>query len=126
LVVLKIKVDEDLPSETAAVLRAAGHDATSVLEQGWGGKTDAELWRDLQVDQRWLMTADKGFSNPHSYHPSRQCGIILLRAPRESRAAYGALVRSLVGTSALQDATASVVVVTPSGIRIHRPETPEG
>ena len=40
---MKFKVDENLPVEVASMLRHAGHDAVTVLEQHLGGNDDAQL-----------------------------------------------------------------------------------
>ena len=35
---MKFKIDENLPREVAALLRDAGHDAMTVVDQGLGGQ----------------------------------------------------------------------------------------
>jgi predicted nuclease of predicted toxin-antitoxin system len=50
-------VDEDLPRQIAELLAARGHEATTVVEQGWQGMTDDLLWSSVQREQRWLITA---------------------------------------------------------------------
>lgn len=57
-----IKVDEDLPVQVARMLRAEGYDAVTVLEQRMGGEKDPALWQIVQAEQRFLVTADKGWS----------------------------------------------------------------
>jgi predicted nuclease of predicted toxin-antitoxin system len=60
---MKFKVDENLPVETAAALRAAGHDAMTVLEQGLGGRLDASIAEICKCEGRALVTLDLDFSN---------------------------------------------------------------
>ena len=117
---MQIKVDEDLPREIAEILRAGGHDAQTVLEQGWGGLRDADVWRRISSEGRWLMTADKGSADARTIAATEQVGVVLLRTPRESRAAYTSLAESLVSSKALDGAVPSVIIVSPAGIRIHR------
>ena len=57
------KVDEDLPGDVATLLREAGHDATTVVEQDLTGASDDALWRSVDQEKRCLITADKGFAN---------------------------------------------------------------
>jgi predicted nuclease of predicted toxin-antitoxin system len=52
---LRIKVDEDLPVEVAGLLRAAGHDTRTVVEQGMSGTPDEQLWEFVQREQRCVM-----------------------------------------------------------------------
>ena len=40
MIVIRIKVDENLPIEVARKFNAAGHDALSVLDQKMGGASD--------------------------------------------------------------------------------------
>jgi predicted nuclease of predicted toxin-antitoxin system len=54
----RIKVDEDLPRQIADLLVARGHDAATVVGQGWQGFSDEDLWPRIQDEQRWLITAD--------------------------------------------------------------------
>jgi predicted nuclease of predicted toxin-antitoxin system len=66
---MKFKVDEDLPSDIAEALRAAGQDATTVREEGLSGTPDESLWEHSQAERRCLVTADKGFANPLVHPP---------------------------------------------------------
>jgi predicted nuclease of predicted toxin-antitoxin system len=59
----RAKVDENLPRQIADLLIARGHDAVTVVEQGWQGATDDVLWPRIQSEGRWLITADKGFAD---------------------------------------------------------------
>jgi predicted nuclease of predicted toxin-antitoxin system len=58
---MRFKVDENLPQEVAAVLRSAGHDALTLLDQGAAGSPDAVLATLLQRERRALLTLDLGF-----------------------------------------------------------------
>jgi predicted nuclease of predicted toxin-antitoxin system len=60
---VRVKVDEDLPRQVADLFVAQGHDAVTVVMQGWQGFPDEELWPRVQQENRWLITADKGFAN---------------------------------------------------------------
>jgi len=93
---IRAKVDEDLPGETAELLRKAGHDAMTVVEQRLSGSSDEHLWNIAFGEQRWLFTADKGFSNKWATEAGGPSGIVLLRLPRESRQGYIRLVEVLL------------------------------
>ncbi len=40
---MRVKVDEDLPRAVVDILRGAGHEATTVPDQGWTGWTDDRI-----------------------------------------------------------------------------------
>lgn len=44
---IPVKVDEDLPAEISDLVRAAGHDATTVFSQGLTGFADEQLWAKI-------------------------------------------------------------------------------
>jgi predicted nuclease of predicted toxin-antitoxin system len=85
--IARVKIDEDLPRQIAALLNACGYNAATVVEQGWQSASDDVLWTRVQNEQRWLMTADKGFADLRNNPPGTHTGVILLRAQEESRRA---------------------------------------
>jgi len=117
---VRVKVDEDLPRQIADMAVVHGHDATTVLAQGWQGTPDDVLWGRIQSEQRWLVTADKGFGDLRRYAPGSHSGIILLRSPEENRHNYLELAAMAFARLALDDIAGAVVVVTPRGVRIRR------
>jgi Domain of unknown function (DUF5615) len=56
---IRVKVDEDLPRQVAELFAACGHDAVTVVMQGWQGLADKALWPRIQQKERWLVTAIK-------------------------------------------------------------------
>ena len=102
------------------MVRAAGHDALSVTEQGLTGADDEDLWPRVQSESRVLFTADKGFGDIRTFAPGTHAGVILFRHPRESRAAYIQLVEALLAEFRLEDAAGATVIVSPGSIRINR------
>ena len=68
------KVDENLPQEVAEILRQAGHDATTVLEQGLGGAADSALEEVFRKEQRALVTLDNGFADIRAYREQKLAG----------------------------------------------------
>jgi predicted nuclease of predicted toxin-antitoxin system len=115
-----MKVDEDLPRLIADTLNACGHDAATVLGQGMGGATDDLLWTHVQGEQRWLITADKGFADLRQHPPGSHAGVILLRPSEESRRAYTELATAAFEQLNLEQLVGAVVVVTDRGIRVRR------
>ena len=82
---MRFKVDENLPDEVCQLLSRAGHDATSVSQQGLGGAADARLYRLCQDERRVLITLDVDFANVQAYDPKSSAGVIVLRLARQDR-----------------------------------------
>lgn len=115
---LRVKVDEDLPEEVAAIFAEAGYAVATVRHQGWGGLLDEELWARIHAEGCWLVTADKEFGDVRKYGPGSHAGVILIRADSESRRSYLELARMAVRSFRLEDFPGCLIVVTPRGIRI--------
>ena len=118
---VSIKVNEDLPPAIAQVFGQAGHDTSTVLEQGWSGCSDEVLLARVRAEGRWLVTADRGFADMRQYAPGSYAGIILLQAVVESRRRYLALADAAARTLELERLGGCLVVVTPGRVRIRRP-----
>jgi predicted nuclease of predicted toxin-antitoxin system len=116
----RLKVDEDLPRQIAEMWNAHGHDAVTVPEQGWSGASDDVLWRHIQTEGRWLITADKGFADLRRYPPGAHAGVILLRTTEENRRSYSDLAAAALRRLNLVEIAGAVVVVTHRSIRIRR------
>jgi predicted nuclease of predicted toxin-antitoxin system len=117
---LAVKVDEDLPRAIAVLIRHAGHDAATVVEQGLGGSPDAVLWKTIQAEARFLVTADKGFANIREHPPGAHAGILLLRPAQDGIRPLVELMQRLLRTRSLDDLRETVTVVTPRSVRIRR------
>ena len=117
---MRIKVDEDLPRAAVHSLRTHGHEAASVVEQGMGGFKDLPLWSAVQAEQRFLVTADKGFGDIRSYPPGSHAGILLLRPDEAGIRPILELLGQILAGYNLEDLSGTVAVATPRGIRIRR------
>jgi len=116
--ILRIKVDEDLPLAVAQLLRSAGYDAETVLEEGLGGWKDNALWRVVQEEQRLFVTADKGFGDIRFYPPGSHQGILLLRPDADGIQPLIELMQKVMSAYDLRFLAGLLVVITPRGIRI--------
>jgi predicted nuclease of predicted toxin-antitoxin system len=117
---MRVKVDEDLPQAAVQMLRRRGHRAHGVVEQGMGGTKDPDLWRAVQAERRFLVTADKGFGDIRTYPPGTHQGILLLRPDQAGIRPVLALLERVLTTYDLEALVETLVVVTPRGIRIRR------
>jgi predicted nuclease of predicted toxin-antitoxin system len=72
---LKFKIDENLPSEFAAILQGSGFEADTVADENLSGTADALLARHARADQRVLITLDMDFANIQSYPPASHAAL---------------------------------------------------
>ena len=118
---MHIKVDEDLPADVAQILRANGYkDTATVLEQEMGGWKDQALWESVQSEQRFLITADKGFGDIRTHAPGTHYGVLLLRPDMDGIRPLIRLLERTLAAYDLQDLYGTITVVNPRGIRIRR------
>ena len=120
---MRIKVDEDLPRAVTRMLRDKGHQALSVVEQGMGGYKDSPLWQAVQAEQRYLVTADKGFADIRRYAPGTHAGVLLLRPDQDGIGPVRDLLEMVLASYDLELLAETVAVATPRGLRVRRTET---
>ncbi len=82
---MKFKIDENLPLESAEILRDAGYDAETVRDEGLEGEPDSRIYSVCLEESRVLITLDVGFSNILAYPPSKHVGVIVLRLSNQSK-----------------------------------------
>jgi predicted nuclease of predicted toxin-antitoxin system len=117
---MRIKTDEDLPREVSALLTAQGHDAQTVLDEGMCGWKDPALWAAVQREERFLITADKGFGNLLDHPPGTHCGVLLLRPDEDGIPAVLDLTRRVLTDYPLESLARTLAVATPRGVRVRR------
>ncbi len=115
-----VKLDEDLSPLVAEAFEAAGCETRTVAGQGWSGLSDAELWKNLQAETIFFVTADKGFGDVRQHPPGSHAGILLLRPDRESIMDFRALVSDVVAGQKIESLKGAVSVATPRGLRSRR------
>ncbi|MEZ6233056.1 MAG: DUF5615 family PIN-like protein [Phycisphaerales bacterium] len=94
---MNFKLDENLGQWAVELLASAGHDVSTVVEQGLSGGSDRPLAEHCARESRCLVTLDKEFANPLLYPPADFAGIVLLRYPdRGGRASLEPGVQTLL------------------------------
>ena len=93
---MDFKIDENLPVETADILRQAGHDALTVIDQGMSGESDSSIARVCQIEARVLITLDLDFADIRSYPPHLYPGLIVLRSKRQDKITVTVIVERVV------------------------------
>ncbi len=117
----RFKIDENLPSDVGAILRAAGFDAVHVLEQGMGGKSDPHVADVCRSERRTILTLDLGFADIRSYPPGEYPGIVVLRLHRQDRDRVMQSVRRLVPLLARETTDGHLWIVEEEEVRIRGP-----
>jgi predicted nuclease of predicted toxin-antitoxin system len=115
---VRFKLDENMPRDALTLLRAAGHDVESALDEGLGGRPDDDVLRASVEEGRILITYDLDFSDIRTYPPSSTAGIWVLRPTSH---AIEVTLRSLAAAiSLLETETAEkrLWIVEPDRIRI--------
>ncbi|GAC1689514.1 MAG: DUF5615 family PIN-like protein [Candidatus Acidiferrum sp.] len=93
---MKFKIDENLPSEFAAILQGAGFEADTVADEDLSGAADALLARHVRANHRVLITLDMDFANIQSYPPATHAGIVVLRPHSQDKMTLLALLEILI------------------------------
>jgi predicted nuclease of predicted toxin-antitoxin system len=115
---LRFKVDENLPDEVAALLRAAGHDAETVIQEQMGGAVDVVVDETCRREERVLITFDKGFGNIRTHPPCERPGVILLRLRHQDTASVLAVTTRLLALLSRESVFHRLWVVDETDVRV--------
>jgi len=119
---VKFKIDENLPSEACQILRTAGHDAISVLDQRLGGRSDAGIAIVCKSESRILVTLDTDFGNILAYPPRDYPGIVVIRSDDQAKSTVLDFIRRIVAVLMSESPQGQLWIVEPNRIRIRGPE----
>jgi predicted nuclease of predicted toxin-antitoxin system len=119
---VKLKIDENLPFEACRILRDAGHDSVSVLDQGLGGRPDPDIASICKSEGRTLVTLDTDFSNILAYPPEEFSGIIVIRTDNQAKPIVLELVRRISSAVNLESPQGTLWIVEKNRIRVRGPE----
>ena len=119
---MRLKLDENLPVELAAVFSAAGLAAETVTGEGLGGKSDDEIFSVCRTENLVLVTLDLSFGDIRKYAPGTHAGIIVLRYAKQDKEYVVKNVRRLVPRLDKEPPAGEIWIVEESLIRIRGEE----
>ena len=114
---MKFKVDENLPTEYASILRVAGFEADTVSDEKLSGATDSVLSERCRAEDRVLMTLDLDFANVQAYPPKSHPGIVVFRSKSQDKPTLVALLKRLVPVLLQLSPKHQLWIVGPDRIR---------
>lgn len=118
---MKIKLDENMPSQLAGMLAGLGHDVETVMQEDLAGHPDADIWERAQQEGRFLITQDLDFSDIKRFRPGTHQGLLLVRLRNPGRSNLSRKIRTLFETEKTSSWEKCFVVVTDRKLRIQRP-----
>jgi len=116
---MRLKLDENVDARLALLLRQAGHETTTVRDQGLRGIEDPELYKHCSSEAYTLVTLDLDFSNVLRFPPERTPGLVVLRGPDDLFPTVRILVQTLVDALTSDTPSGRLWIVESGRVRIH-------
>jgi predicted nuclease of predicted toxin-antitoxin system len=121
-----IKLDENLGERGRQLFVDAGHEVSTVKDEGLEGAEDAVVIDACRAEGRCLVTLDLDFSNPFRFPPEQQAGIAVIRLPhRISPTDLYAAVAGLITALGRDPIAGKLWIVERHRIRIYQPDADE-
>ncbi|MEK7476353.1 MAG: DUF5615 family PIN-like protein [Candidatus Coatesbacteria bacterium] len=114
-------VDEDLPRNLAAALRAGGFEAVDVRDAGLRGRPDSAVFDHALRRNLVIVTADLDFASILAYPLGTHHGIVVARLPQELSVASTnrRIVQALLGLGS-EDLAGTLAIIEPDRVRLRR------
>ena len=119
---MKIKVDENLPSELALLFVEYGHAADTVPEEGLASQPDSVIAERARAEGRCLVTLDREIGDIRLNPPGTHPGILVLRPASQLVPSILSLARQMLDQHDLDDFAGCNVILEPNAVRTRRPE----
>jgi predicted nuclease of predicted toxin-antitoxin system len=114
---MNFKIDENLPAEIADELRTRGYSAETVPEEGMSGAADSFLLNAALLENRILLTLDKGIADLRRYPSQSHAGVVLFRPDRAGRKFVAEFIFARLDALLMLDLSGRVTIVSQSQIR---------
>ena len=116
--ILRFKLDENLPRDAATLLRNAGHDVHDAIEENLGGSADRKVMDVCRAENRILITLDLDFSDIRLYPSGEHKGIWVLRPHVQSISSTLSLLESALRVIDTEPAKDQLWIVEPGQVRV--------
>ena len=124
---VKLKTDENIGRTGIELLRAAGHDVSTVVEERLQGKSDSALHRTASTEGRVLVTLDRGFGQVLRFLHRAIPGIVIIDCGKPiTQAKLIARLTEFLAFVRINSPTDAIWIVEPGRIRIHLKTPPSG
>jgi predicted nuclease of predicted toxin-antitoxin system len=115
---MNFKLDENLPTALAELLRAGDHDVMTVAEEGLGGTADPKVLQVATSEGRTLLTFEFDFAHIRRYPVGSHGGIVVFRLHDQRWAVLERPARRLTESGLLDSLQSGLAVVDESRVRI--------
>ena len=116
----RFKLDENLPAGAEALLRDAGHDVATVIQEELSGASEVEVHAAARAEHRTVVTLDRGFGDPRRHPMAGTAGVAVLRVPSQDATPILSLLQLLVPLFEEQELEGALWVVEAHRVRIRR------
>jgi predicted nuclease of predicted toxin-antitoxin system len=115
---MKVKLDENMPTAMAELLRGAGHDSATVAEEGLSGTDDKQILRTATAEDRIVITFDVGFGNIRAFPPGSHAGVVVFRLHDQRWAVLEEPARRMLNSGTLDRLRRGLAIINESRVRI--------
>jgi predicted nuclease of predicted toxin-antitoxin system len=123
---MHIKFDENLDARWRQPLEQAGHQVTTVAEEGLQGSGDPAIAQVCRTHGFCLITADLDFTQTVQYPPDQYAGLVVLRHPKPTLAGMANLVCQVATALGQESPVGCLWIVEPGRLRIYDPPAAGG
>ena len=116
---MKVKLDENISAQLVGALAGYGLEADTVQAEGLTGRSDQDVWRAAQSEQRFFITQDMDFSDARRFVPGTHAGLLVVRSREPGARAIVGAVAAIAGE--IGSWSGCFVVPTGRKLRVRRP-----
>jgi predicted nuclease of predicted toxin-antitoxin system len=117
---MRIKLDENMPADAAALLAEAGHHVCGVAEEGLTGAPDSDILHASHSEGRILLTYDTDFADIRRYPPGTHAGIVVFRVRDQRWRSLQRSLRRLLLRGVLDQLGQGLAIVDEARVRYRR------
>lgn len=117
---MKLKLDENIGRRGLSLLKEAGHDVMTVVEQALGGAPDEKLFKVCAEEERVLITLDHDFGQVLRFPPEESAGLVVLELGEPvTPLSLANRLRDFLALAESQSPVGALWIIEPGRVRIH-------